>query len=114
MPGRMLDSLASYDCTITMVYPHTTRSMFYCRFEPDEGPVRTLNLSGEAQEISGLWLNLRGLPLVYLVRRWGHPTSVTHAGQVHFVRWGTRVYAIVYDKNWLTVDSQVRFLSVYK
>jgi hypothetical protein len=39
---------------------------------------------------------------------------VTHAGQVHFVRWGTRVYAIVYDKNWLTVDSQVRFLSVYK
>jgi hypothetical protein len=112
MPGNMIDSLSAYDCTISMVYARD--SMFYCRFEPDEGPVRILNLSGEAQEISGLWLNLRGIPMVYLVRRWGWPTSITHAGQVHFVRWGNRIYAIVYDKNWLTIDSMVHFLSVYK
>jgi hypothetical protein len=37
MPGMVLDSLTSYDCTVTIAYPHSARSMFYCRFEPGEG-----------------------------------------------------------------------------
>jgi hypothetical protein len=113
-PGTTTEALNDFNCESAFFYSTIESARSYCRIRPGDGPIVTVTVTGENNRITNLWYTLRGVPMVYLVNRWGRPTRVRHAGNMYLVWWGESLYAVVRDTGWLTYQSPVRYVSVYE
>jgi hypothetical protein len=114
MPGTSVEALSDFTCEGAFFYSTIDSMRSYCRIRPGDGPVVSVTATGESARITNLWFTLRGVQMVHLVNRWGKPTRVRHAGNMYLVWWNDNIYAVVRDTGWLTLQSVVRYVSLYE
>jgi hypothetical protein len=110
-PVHLVDQ---YDCERSYYYQSFAQARSYCLIRRETGPIMTAIVTGRNEQIYSLWFHLRDVPIAQLIQRWGGPSSVKRAGSIYILWWGRTVYAVARDRGWLTAESPVRYVSLFK
>jgi hypothetical protein len=93
MPGQPITALEAFDCGSP--YSGTTeQSAFYCMIRPDDGPIRSISVSGSKGKIESLTMRASDVRVGDLIAHWGHPNLTRVYKRSFSMAWDGGIYVI--------------------